>query len=198
MSIYGYCRCSTDDTKQNVDRQIKDVKELGAEAHLIYTEYESGTKRDRVELNRLLDAVVEGDTIVTTEVSRVSRSMKDLLDILAICKEKKVKVVLGAFELDFTKGDADPMVKAMINMLGVFGEMERDIISNRVKSGLDNAKAKGVKLGRPKTDLSKIPTLFLKHYPKYKSGEINVTDLCRLAEIKSRTTAYKYIKMMEQ
>lgn len=198
MAIYGYCRCSTDDTKQNVDRQIKDVKELGAEAHLIYTEYESGTKRDRVELNRLLDAVVEGDTIVTTEVSRVSRSMKDLLDILSICKEKKVKVVLGAFELDFTKGDADPMVKAMINMLGVFGEMERDIISNRVKSGLDNAKAKGVKLGRPKTDLSKIPPLFLKHYPKYKNNEINVTDLCRLAEIKSRTTAYKYIKMMEQ
>lgn len=197
MAIYGYCRCSTDDTKQNVDRQIKDVMELGAEAQLIYTEYESGTKRDRVELNRLLDTVSEGDTIVTTEVSRISRSMKDLIDILDICKEKRIKVVLGAFELDFRNGDADPMVKAMINMLGVFGEMERDIISNRVKSGLDNAKSKGKVLGRPTTTLDRIPPLFLKYYPQYKNGELKVTELCRLSKINSRTTAYKYIKLLE-
>lgn len=198
MAIYGYCRCSTDDTKQNVDRQIKDVIELGAEAQLVYTEYESGTKRDRIELNRLLEAVTEGDTIIVTEVSRISRSMKDLLEILDICKDKKVKMILGAFILDFTKGDTDPMVMAMVQMMGVFSQMERDIIANRVKSGLENAKAKGKTLGRPITTLDKIPQLFLKYYPKYKSGELKVTELCRLSKINSRTTAYKYIKILER
>lgn len=197
MAIYGYCRCSTDDTKQDVNRQVREVKQLGAEPKLIYTEYESGTKRERVELDKLIDVVADGDTVVTTEVSRLSRSMKDLIDILDIFKDKKVKVVIGAFVLDFRNGDADPMVKAMINMLGVFGEMERDIISGRVKSGLANAKAKGTVLGRPTTTLDRIPKLFLKNYPRYKSGEITVTELCRLAKLNSRTTAYKYFKLLE-
>ncbi len=195
--IYGYCRCSTNETKQDISRQIREVEALGVEAKNIFTEYESGTKRDRVELNRLLDIIKEGDTLVATEVSRISRSMKDLLDILDIAKNKKINMILGNFNLDFRNGDIDPMVKAMVNMLGVFGEMERDIISQRVKSGLDNAKAKGVKLGRPKTTLDKIPPLFLRYYPKYKAKEMSVTELAKLAELGSRTTAYKYIKMIE-
>lgn len=57
MTIYGYARCSTDETKQNIDRQIRELKELGATRENIYLEYESGTKVDRVELNRLLQTV---------------------------------------------------------------------------------------------------------------------------------------------
>lgn len=194
--IYGYARCSTNETKQDVNRQVRELKELGANEGTIYTEYESGTKRNRVELNRMLDVISEGDTLVTTEVSRISRSMKDLIEILDILKDRKVKIILGSFTLDFRNGDADPMVKAMVNMLGVFGEMERDITSSRVKSGLDNAKSKGVKLGRPQVTSDDIPYIFLKHYPKYKTKEINVSELSRLCNM-SRTTIYKYIKLAE-
>lgn len=198
MAVYGYCRCSTDDTKQSVDRQIKDVIELGAEPKLIYTEYESGTKRQRIELNRMLDVISEGDTLIVTEISRLSRSMRDLLEVLDMLKDKKVKVILGAFTLDFSKGDVDPMVLGMVQMMGVFSQMEREITVNRIKSGLDNAKAKGVKLGRVKTTVDTIPPLFKKNYVRYKNGELNVTELGRMSEIKSRTTVYKYIKMLEE
>lgn len=197
MDIYGYCRCSTDDTKQDINRQIREVIELGADPKLIYTEYESGTKRDRVELNRLLETIKPGDTIITTEVSRISRSMKDLMDILEIFKNKKVKVILGTFVLDFTKDETDPMVMAMVQIMGVFSQMEREITVSRIKSGLKNAKAKGKRLGRPTTTLDKIPQSFLKYYPQYKEGNLNVTELCRLSKINSRTTAYKYIKLLE-
>lgn len=197
MDIYGYCRCSTNDTKQDINRQVREVIELGADPKLIYTEYESGTKRDRIELNRLLEVIKPGDTIITTEVSRISRSMKDLMDILEVFKDKKVKVILGAFVLDFTKDETDPMVMAMVQIMGVFSQMEREITVSRIKSGIENAKAKGKKLGRPTTTLDKIPQLFLKYYPKYKDGDINVTELCRLSKINSRTTAYKYIKILE-
>lgn len=197
MAVFGYCRCSTNDTKQTVERQIKEVVELGAERELVYTEYESGTKRNRIELNRMLESIKEGDTLIVTELSRISRSMKDLIEILEILKDKKVKVILGAFVLDFTKGEVDPMVMGMVNMMGVFSQMEREITVSRIKSGLENAKANGKTLGRVKTTIDTIPPLFKKYYADYKAHKINVTELGRLANIKSRTTVYKYIKLLE-
>ncbi len=145
MTIYGYARCSTDETKQQIDRQVRELKELGATKETIYLEYESGTKIDRVELNRLLEKVEENDSIVTTEVSRITRSTKQLCDILELAQEKKLKLILGTFVVDCTVGELDPMTEGMLKMMAVFAEMERNMISQRVKSGMRNAKAKGKK-----------------------------------------------------
>ena len=194
--IYGYARCSTDETKQNIDRQIRELIELGATKETIYLEYESGTKTDRVELNKLLKAVNEGDTIVATEVSRITRSTKQLCEIIEFTKENKLKLVLGAFIVDCSRGELDPMTEGMLKMMGVFSEMERNMISQRVKSGMANAKAKGKQIGRPTTTSDDIPHIFLKHYPKYKAKEINVSEFARLCNM-SRTTIYKYIKLVE-
>ena len=194
--IYGYCRCSTDEERQNIDRQIREVILLGVpNESYIYKEYESGTKTDRVELNRLLSIVKEGDTIISTEVSRLSRSTKQLCEIIEIAKDKKLKLVLGNFIVD-CRNELDPMTEGMLKMMAVFSEMERNIISQRVKSGLDNAKAKGKKVGRPKTTLDKIPNIFLRYYPQYINGSINITELSRLCSI-SRQSCYKYISIIK-
>lgn len=198
MANYGYCRCSTNDTKQDVQRQVNDVINMGADKQLIYTEYQSGTKRDRIELNRMLEAIGEHDTLYVTEISRISRSMRDLLEILDKLKDKKVKVVLGSFVLDFTNGDVDPMVMGMVNMMGVFSQMEREITVNRIKSGQANAKAKGKHLGRAKTTLEDVPNLFKKYYPDYVAKNITVAELTRLSGLKSRTSTYKYIKILQE
>ena len=68
--IYGYARCSTNESMQDIDRQIRELKQQGAEDKTIYREYESGTKTNRAELQKLLDIVKPGDTILATEVSR--------------------------------------------------------------------------------------------------------------------------------
>ena len=194
--IYGYCRCSTDEERQNIDRQIREVILLGVpNESYIYKEYESGTKTDRVELNRLLSIVKEGDTIISTEVSRLSRSTKQLCEIIEIAKDKKLKLVLGNFIVD-CRNELDPMTEGMLKMMAVFSEMERNIMSQRVKSGLDNAKAKGKKVGRPKTTLDKIPNIFLRYYPQYINGSINITELSRLCSI-SRQSCYKYISIIK-
>ena len=70
--IYGYARCSTNEKEQDIDRQKRELKELGATDETIYFEYESGTKVDRPEFNKLLNIVQKGDTVVTTEVSRLT------------------------------------------------------------------------------------------------------------------------------
>ena len=194
--IYGYARCSTDETKQNIDRQVREIMELGATKETIYLEYESGTKTDRVELNKLLNVIKKGDTIVTTEVSRITRSTKQLCEIIELAQKKYLKLIIGAFVVDCSRGELDPMTEGMLKMMGVFAEMERNMISQRVKSGMANAKAKGKKIGRPTTTSDDVPYIFLKHYPKYKANEINVTEFSRLCDM-SRTTIYKYIKLVE-
>lgn len=208
--IYGYCRCSTNELKQDIQRQIRELKNLGATDKTIYMEYQSGTKTDRVELNKLLDIVKNGDTIVATEASRITRSSKQLIEIIELARDKKLKLVFGNFILDCSNDELDPMAKAMLSMMGVFAELERDMISQRVKSGMANAIAKGKIVGRPKTSTDDIPTVFLKYYPKYKQyiedkeagvvskdrRGINITEFARLCEM-SRTTIYKYIELIE-
>ena len=90
----------------------------------------------------------------------------------------------------------DPMTNAFIQMSGVFAELELRIIRERVRSGMRNAKAKGAKIGRPQTTLDDIPANFLRHYPAYKNGAYNLTELARLCAV-SRTTVYKYIGLLE-
>ena len=194
--LYGYARCSTNEEIQDINRQVRELKQQGVSDSSIYLEYESGTKENRTELNRLLEVVKTGDTIVATEVSRITRSTKQLCDIIELAKEKHIKLVLGSFVVDCTK-ELDPMTEGMLKMMGVFSELERNMISQRVKSGMENAKVNGKKIGRPAVTSDDIPSIFYKHYPKYKKGEINKMDLSRLCEI-SYPTVYKYLRIIEK
>ena len=166
----GYARCSTNETKQDINRQKRELKKLGVkDDKYIYWEYESGTKTDRAEFQKLLDVLAQGDTIVTTEVSRLTRSTKHLCDIMQIVQDKKIRLIIGSFIVDCRNEEIDPMTKGMLMMWGVFSEMERDIISQRVKSGMDNARAKGRKIGRPRVVKDSLPEKFFKFYDLYKA-----------------------------
>ena len=196
--IYGYARCSTNEERQDINRQKRELYTLGVtDEKYIYWEYESGMKDDRTEFNKLLDIVSEGDTIATTEVSRLTRSTKHLCEILQTVKDKKLTLNIGgSFVVDCSKGELDPMTEGMIKMWGVFAEMERNIISQRVNSGMKNARAKGKQIGRPPITMDRLPDKFWKYYQKYQAGEINVSEFARLLKC-SRVTIYKYLSMVE-
>ena len=193
--IYGYARCSTSEQYQDINRQVRELKQQGATDDTIYLEYESGMKENRAELNKLLKAVGPGDSIISTEVSRITRSTKQLCEIIEFAKERHIKLVLGSFVVDCSK-ELDPMTEGMLKMMGVFSELERNIISQRVKSGMENAKAKGKTIGRPKTTVNDIPSIFFRHYPKYKNDKINKKEFSRLCNL-SYPTIFKYIGMVE-
>lgn len=197
MAIYGYARCSTNEERQDINRQKRELKAMGVpEDKFIYYEYESGAKKDRQELEKLLDIVKEGDSIVTTEVSRLTRSTQHLCELLEFVQERKIKLVIGSFVVDCSQKEIDPMTKGMLMMWGVFAEMERDIITQRIKSGMENAKAKGVKIGRPSLTKEDLPEKFFKYYTFYKEGSMNVTDLAKVVGV-SRATIYNYLAIME-
>ena len=88
------------------------------------------------------------------------------------------------------------MSEAFLQMAGVFSQLELSMIRARVRSGMENAKAKGKQIGRPKVTADDVPSGFLRHYPAYKRGQLNVSELARVCNI-SRTTAYKYIGILE-
>ena len=193
---HGYARCSTNESKQDIDRQVRELKQAGAER--IFLEYEHGDAAVKCQLSSLLEQAEEGDTIITLEVSRLARSTKQLCEIIEIIRSKHLRlVIVGSITVDCSNGEIDPMTNAFIQMSGVFAELELRIIRERVRSGMANAKAKGAKIGRPQATADDIPAVFLRHYPAYKKKQLNVSELARVCDL-SRTTVYKYIDLLER
>lgn len=194
--IYGYARCSTNESKQDINRQVRELKDNGAEK--IYLEYEHGDSAVKSAQSELFSIVVEGDTIIVLEVPRLARSTKQLCEIIEFVKEKKLKlIIVGSITVDCTQGRLDPMSNAFIQMSGVFAELELGMIRERVKSGMANAKAKGIRIGRPELTKEAIPQIFYRHYPAYKNGTLNISELARVCEI-SRTTVYRYLEVLDK
>lgn len=198
--IYGYARCSTNDTKQDINRQIRELKQLGATDKTIYKEYISGASTKKVEWNKLLQVINDGkDTIVVTEVSRISRSTKQLCEVIELIQQRKLKLVIkNSLTIDCTKGSLDPMTKAFLQISGVFSELEREITRERVKSGVANAKANGKRVGRPEltVDHVKENTKFMDCYRLWQQGHLKKTEIRKLTSL-SRTTIDKYIHALE-
>ena len=120
--IYGYARCSLDEHKQDIQRQTRELKEAGAE--FIRWEFQHGDSKDKKELNALLDEMQAGDTLITLEVSRLSRSTQQLCEIIDVIREKHLRlIILGSITIDCRQGQMDPMSSAFLKMAGVFSEL---------------------------------------------------------------------------
>jgi len=195
MMKYGYARCSTNEDKQDINRQIRELKATGADE--VVFEYEHGDAKVKQNLNMLLDSATEGDTIITLEVSRLTRSTRQLCEIVETIKQKRLcLVIVGSITVDCRNGQIDPMSQAFIQMSAVFAELELSIIRARVKSGMQNAKAKGKRIGRKPTTKEDIPAIFYRHYPTYAAKKMNVSELARVCGL-SRPTVYKYLRLLK-
>ena len=138
--IIGYARVSTND--QKLDRQIDNLNARGCER--IFEEKMTGTTKARPELKRLLDTLREGDVLVIDSFSRLSRSTKDLLDMVETLNKMGVELVSLKEQLDTTTATG----KLMLTMLSALSQFERDLISERTQEGLKAARARGRKGGR--------------------------------------------------
>ena len=192
---YGYARCSTNETKQDINRQVRELKAAGAEH--IFLEYEHGDSKVKSQQAAMFAQAQAGDTIITLEVPRLARSTQQLCEIIDRVREGRLcLIIVGSITLDCREGRADPMSEAFLQMAGVFSQLELSMIRERVRSGMANAKAKGKQIGRPQVTKDNIPAIFLRHYPAYKAGQLNISELSRVCDL-SRTTIYKYISLLE-
>lgn len=140
---FGYARVSTQE--QELARQIDALKNYGVDE--IFTEKMTGTKSDRPELNNLKNKLRNGDTVVIESLSRLGRSTKDLLNLIEEWEKQNIKLISLKENIDTTT----PTGKLLITVLSAISQFERDITVQRTNEGLQAARARGRKGGRPKS-----------------------------------------------
>lgn len=185
MSKVGYVRVSS--TSQNTSRQDDAMKELGVDK--VFIEKVSGKSANRPELKKMLEYVREGDIVVVAEISRLARSTRDLLNLMDTLADKKVGFVSIKEAIDTTTAQG----RFILTIFGALAELERDYILSRQKEGIDSAKVRGVKLGRPAKEF---PKNWEKTYTSWKSGEISPTEAAKELKLK-RPTFYLMVKRWE-
>ena len=147
--LVGYARTSTTDQKAGLESQLRDLE--GAGCQRIYREEISSVAAQRPQLEAALDYVRQGDTLIITELSRLARSVADLVAITARLNEKGVGLRILAMNLDTSA----PTGKLMVNLLGSIAEFERELMLERQREGIAKAKADGRYKGRAPTAQNK-------------------------------------------
>jgi DNA invertase Pin-like site-specific DNA recombinase len=176
----GYARVSTQD--QNLNRQLDQLKTAGCEK--IFYEKVTGTKKDRTELERMLDQIRPGDVIITSELTRLSRSTKDLFQLVESIEKKGANIrSLKETWLDTTT----PHGKLMFTIFAGISQFERDLIAQRTREGLDSARARGKKGGRPPKNQKDID-LAIK---MYNSKQYTIPEIAKATGV-SKTSLYRY------
>lgn len=194
MAIYGYARCSTEESRQDIERQVRELKARGAQQ--IFKEYASGADTSRPELAKLFSTLKKGDTLLVAEISRLTRSLPHLVLLVQEAKKIAIRLSCGFLELDYTSGHIDPMKQTMFYMMGVFAELERGLTVERIKSGIANAKSKGTPMGRPRKNAQDVPGRVKTLLPDLKAGKISKAEFAKATGI-SRPTLYKYLRLLE-
>ncbi|MDR4942996.1 recombinase family protein [Bacillus wiedmannii] len=182
--IFGYARVST--KKQSLDMQLDELKRYGCEE--IITEKESGAKKDRKELQLLLSKLRKDDTLVVYKLDRLGRTMHQLVNLLQEFNEKGIHFVSIKDGID----TSTTMGRFLFHIFGAMAEMEREVINERVISGVAAAKARGREGGRKKA-----------HTPQQIQGMMEMLDagktkveVCEMFDV-ARATLYRYIRERE-
>lgn len=161
---YAYLRVSTVD-KQEFTRQEFALKDYKIDKY--FEEKISGTKKatTRPEFERLLQTIQEGDTIYFESMSRMARSMQDLIETTNyLANKKKVRVVFIKENITVGGNGLDAMSQLVFNIMGAFAQFERDLISDRTKQSLQALKANGKVLGTPRTYTDDFRNQVIAHY----------------------------------
>ncbi len=181
--LVGYARVSSEE--QSLNRQIDSLVAYGVDERNIYKEKVTGTKRDRYELNRMINELKTGDTVIIAELTRLSRSTKDLFDIVELIQNKGAN--LKSIKENWLD-TSTPQGKLMFTIFSGLSQFERDLISERTKDGLRAAKARGHNGGRPSKRNDKAVTVKLLY-----ENKTRVVEIARQTSL-SRSTVNRIIK----
>lgn len=185
MLDFGYARVST--KEQNLQMQIDALTKAGCID--IWEEKITGKKKERPVLNKLLETLRPGDRVIVYKLDRISRSTKHLIELMEIFEKKGVEFVSLKENID----TSTPTGKFFFHIMASLSELERDILSERTKGGLEAARARGRKGGRPKVNNKKLE-LAMK---MYKSKDYSIKQIVEATGV-SQATLYRYINRDNQ
>lgn len=178
--LIGYARVSTE--QQNLEMQIDALEKYGC--WKIFEEKKSGKRKDRPQLQEMLNMLRPGDTVVIYKLDRISRSLRHLLELADFFEKNQINLVSISENID----TSTPMGRYFFHSMGALNQLERDLASERTKEGLSAARARGRTGGRPKADDKKIKTAL----KMYDSKEHSISEICNTVGI-SVPTLYRYV-----
>lgn len=190
-SIYGYVRVSIKD--QNEGRQMIAMEEMGVPKENIYMDKLSGKDFNRPEYKKLIRRIKENDTIFIKSIDRLGRNYEEIIEQWRIItKEKRADIVVIDMPLLDTRRGKDLMgtflADIVLALLSYVAENERKNIKQRQREGIDAAKARGVKFGRPAEEL---PTNFREVYQRWATQDIALTTAAKLLNMPISTFKYR-------
>lgn len=181
----GYARVSTKD--QNLALQVDALKKANCDR--VYEEVVSGAKADRPVLNDVLANLRAGDVLVIWKLDRLGRSLKNLVHLANDLLERKVGLISLNDPIDTTT----PQGRLVFNIFASLAEFERDLIRERTQAGLDAARARGRKGGRPSGLSKQAQTTAMAAETLYKEGKLSIREICDQLHI-SKPTLYSYLR----
>ena len=181
---FGYARVSTE--AQNLDRQLDALEKYGVDK--IYNEKMTGTKRDRPELEKMLERMTEGDTVVIESLSRLGRSTKDLIELVELFEKRGVHLVSLKEQIDTTTSTG----KLLFTLMSAIAQFERDVIADRTREGLKAARARGHFGGRPRFNDEKVRQAI----KLYNTKEYSLREIEELTGVK-KGTLYRSLKRLK-
>ncbi|HFK1472430.1 recombinase family protein [Bacillus cereus group sp. BfR-BA-01495] len=189
--IYGYARVSTQG--QNLESQLTELKKAGAER--IYKDKASGKNLNRDGLNALLSQLTEGDTLIVTKMDRIARNVREGIDLISQLNEKGIKLHV----LNMGVFDGSPTSKLITNILLSVADWEREMLLERQRAGIEEAKKRGAYKGRAKKYTSKNASLVhaLELYDNRDTNKMTMNKIAEVTQI-SRATLYRAIKEREE
>ena len=179
--LLGYARASKE--SQNLDRQLDALNEYGVDK--IFNEKMTGTKKERPELDKLLDRMTEGDTVVIESLTRLGRSTKDLLELIELFSSKGVTLVSLKESIDTNT----PTGKLLVTVMSAIAQFERDCIAERTVEGLKAARARGRTGGRPRTNEDQVK----KAVKMYNTQQYSIREIEEMTGVK-KDTLYRAMK----
>ena len=178
----GYARVSSDD--QNLSLQINALQK--AKCKRIYEDRVSGAQAKRQGLDELLKTLREGDVVVVWRLDRLGRSLKDLLDLVEEIQNSGAQFTSLEEKIDTTSSGG----KLIFHIFGAFSEFERNLIRERTFAGLEAARKRGLRGGRPKSLGRKQQKQLV---TVYKSKKHSIAEICEMFGV-SKPTLYKYLE----
>ena len=183
--VFGYARVSTE--AQNLDRQLDALKKFGVD--YTYNEKMTGTKRERPELDKMIDRMTKGDTIVVESLSRLGRSTKDLIELVELFQSKGVNLVSLKESIDTSTSTG----KLLFALMSAIAKFERDVIADRTREGLKSARARGRTGGRPRTDEAQVKKALKLYYTQ----QYSIREIEEMTGIK-KDTLYRNLNNIEK
>lgn len=195
---YCYIRISTD--KQLYDRQLEILKNAGytSDNSIYIEETYTGKKKNRPLFDKMINEMQKGDTLIVESLSRLGRSIvnnNEIINYLINKKQCNIIILKENFNLK-ANGEMDSMTKLLLNIFSVFAEFERDQLSERTKEGIKATRAKGTRVGKPRTERASIQNFIkvLEYMINNNVGQDKATMLCNFP----KDTFKRDIKKMYQ